>query len=151
LSKLFQSKLNVSQPLKKFNYPYNKPYKPKETTTTNSPPPFGTSFAQDHPRTNDLDKYEQLISSKLHDMEINNPIIAPPQYDSFKYTKIQPSKILGIYNSFQQVTPAPKLSYFNPYKYQTPQSYKTPSYFHQQNINLNKPNKEDMQLIDSVV
>ena len=144
-------------PLKKFNYPYNNPYNPKvkqqETTTTSRPSIAVKSLEiQNHPIPNEMDKFEQLISSKLHDIEvINNPIITSEPYNPYKYKQIQPSKILGIYNSFQQTTPAPKFSYFNPYQYQASHVYQVPSYSQQQEANVNKPNLADIQQIESLV
>ena len=143
-------------PLKKFYYPYNNPYDPKvkqqETTTTSSPSiAVKSSEIQNHAIPNKMDKYEQLISSKLHDIEETNNQITPEPYDPYKYKKIQPSKILGIYNSFQQTTPSPKFSYFNPYKNQASHFYQMPSYSQQQEVNVNKPNLAGIQQIESLV
>ena len=66
--------------------------------------------------------------------------------DSFKYSKAQPSRILDIYNSFQQ-TPT-IIPYVNPYARQAAQSFQAPNYYQQQ---AEKLSMENLKLIESLV
>jgi hypothetical protein len=108
-----------------------------QETTTNKPPVLETPIETNHTVNSDEDKYQKLISSKLSD-------VLQPQ-DSFKYSKVQPSRILDIYNSFQQT---PTIPYFSSYTREAAKNHQAPNYYQQQ---AEKLSIENLKLIQSLV